>query len=190
MRGVLLNFLSSYQNPESVQKYLCSLSEDSFADILYVPGSHDARKFFELTREERTPWLRYLIYKIRISKNVVGDGTGKPDPNDRFFCIKLLFLLIKYLILPDISSVTRCESILTVRTVEQVGLLSGLPNLTEPDISSLTQKINNYYDKCGQIEKQKKVHALNADRKEITLSAVCALPKKPSDASKLSNTFV
>jgi hypothetical protein len=204
MRGVLLNFLSCCQNPvnpASVQKYLCSLSEDSFADILYVPGSHDARKFFELKPEERTPWLRYLIYKIRISKNVVDDSTGRPDnpdPNDRFFCIKLLFLLIKYLILPDISPIlpdispilpdissgTPCNNILTEE------LLRGLPPLTEPDKESLTEKINKYYDKCGQIERQQKVNALNADRKEITLSAVCALPKKKSDASKVSETFV
>jgi hypothetical protein len=176
MRSVLLNFLSSYQNPESVQKYLCSLSEDSFADILYVPGSHDARKFFELTREERTPWLRYLIYKIRISENVVGDVTDKPNPKDRFFCIKLLFLLIKYLILPDISPDRPCGTILTVELL--FGLPFGLPPLTKSDINFLTEKINNYYDKCRQIERQQKVNALNADRKEITLSAVCAVPKK------------
>lgn len=181
MRGVLLNFLSSYQNPESVQKYLCSLSQDSFADILYVPGSHDARKFFELKPEERTPWLRYLIYKIRISENVIDDVTDKPNPKDRFFCIKLLFLLIKYLILPDISSGKPCDEILTVL------LLSGLPPL---DIPFLTTKINNYYDKCGQIERQQKVNALNADRKGITLSAVCVVPKKKSDASNVSEQIV
>jgi hypothetical protein len=99
-------------------------------------------------------------------------------------------LLIKYLILPDISPSRLCETILTVRTVEQVGLLSGLPPLTDPDKESLTEKINKYYDKCGQIERQQKVHALNADRKEITLSAVCAVPKKKSDASKVSKKFV
>lgn len=204
MRGVLLNFLSSYKNPNylvSVQKYLCSLSEDSFADILYVPGSHDAKKFFELQPGERTLWLRHLIDKIRISKNVVDGGTGKPDPNDRFFCIKLLFLLIKYLILPEISFGTQCETILTVKPVESVkpvepvepgsvGLLNGLPPLTESDINFLTEKINSYYDKCGQIERQQKVNALNADRKGITLSAGCAVPKKKSDASKVSETFV
>ena len=184
MRGVLLNFLSSYQTPASVQKYLCSLSEDSFADILYVPGSHDARKFFELKPGERTLWLDYLIYKIKNSKNVVGDGTGQPDPNDRFFCIKLLFLLIKYLILPDISSGTPCETILLA--AESVGLLNGLPEPHELNIPFLIKKINNYYDKCGQIERQQKVNALNADRKGITLSAVCAVPKKKSDASKVS----
>jgi len=188
MRGVLLNFLSSYQNPASVQKYLCSLSEDSFADILYVPGSHDARKFFELTREERTPWLRYLIYKIRISENVIDDVTDKPNPKDRFFCIKLLFLLIKYLILPDISPDRPCGKILTVELL--FGLPFGLPTPEELNIPFLIEKINNYYDKCRQIERQQKVNALNADRKGITLSAVCALPKKKSDASKVSEKFV
>jgi hypothetical protein len=179
MRSVLLNFLESCKSHLSVQKYLCSLSEDSFADILYVPGSHDAKKFFELQPGERTLWLRYLIDKIRISEIVVDDGTGKPDPNDRFFCIKLLFLLIKYLILPEISFATPCNNILTV------DLLSGLSTTPEElGIPLLTQKINNYYDKCGQIERQQKVNALNADRKGITLTAVCAVPKKSSKSLK------
>ena len=94
----------------------------------------------------------------------------------------IYFLLIKYLILPDISPIlpdissgTPCNDILTLP------LLSGLPEPDKPDkldIPFLIKKINNYYDKCGQIERQQKVNALNADRKGITLSAVCAVPKK------------
>ena len=166
MRSVLLNFLEVCKDPPSVQKYICSLSEDSFADILYIPGMHDVKKFLNLTSKERMGWLRYLILKIN------SDTT-------KFFYIKLLFLLIKYLIMPDISAGTLCVDIFT-----------ALPQITfNADILGALQKeINNYYDKCGQIERQQKVTALNADRKGITLTDVCVLPKtsgKPKKDSKL-----
>jgi len=73
--------------------------------------------------------------------------------------------------MPDISPNFTCME-----------LLSKIPPIipfTSADaLQALQKEINNYYDKCGQIEKKKRVTTLNADRKKITLTDACILPKK------------